>query len=54
MSRIILHPEKGINPRLTVCTVCGEDAEELILVGIPDKVYEQLAVLSRKVNVEAG
>jgi hypothetical protein len=35
---ILLHPEKGLNPRLTFCPRCHGDAPELILIGANDKV----------------
>jgi len=34
-----LHPEKFLNPYMTVCPQCGEEANELILVGVHDTVY---------------
>lgn len=37
---LILHKEKGLNPKLTICPQCGGDAEELILIGIHDKKYK--------------
>jgi len=37
--KIYLHPEKGVNPRLTICQWCGGDAPELVLVGNDDSVY---------------
>lgn len=40
---IPLHPEKGLNPRLTYCPRCHADGQELILVGANDGVYECLA-----------
>ena len=36
---IVLDEKKGINPRLTFCTNCGGDAEELMLIGNQTKVY---------------
>jgi NMD protein affecting ribosome stability and mRNA decay len=35
---ITLHPEKGVNPRLCFCPRCGEEANELVLLGAKDKV----------------
>lgn len=35
---IPLHPEKGVNPRLTYCPRCGGEGRELILIGANDKV----------------
>lgn len=37
---IILHPEKGVNPFLTICKRCGQDAPDLILVG--NKQYKDI------------
>lgn len=37
MSEIRLHPEKGVNPRLTVCRACGKDVG-LVLLGAHDYV----------------
>lgn len=31
---ITLHPELGVNPRLTVCTRCGAEGKDLLLLGI--------------------
>lgn len=36
MSTIQLHPTKGVNPKLTFCPSCGQDANELVLVGKQD------------------
>jgi len=30
---IQLHPTLGVNPKLTICTRCGKDGDELILIG---------------------
>lgn len=30
---LTLHPEKGLNPRLTFCPRCGNDTDEIILLG---------------------
>jgi len=38
MSSIELHPEKGVNPKMTYCTRCGGETSELILVGRRDYV----------------
>jgi hypothetical protein len=35
---ILLHKEKGLNPRLTYCVRCGGKGRDLILVGARDKV----------------
>ena len=37
---IQLHPEKGLNPHLTICPQCGKDGPELLLLGAVDKVYK--------------
>ena len=34
-----LHPQKGLNPHMTYCPRCGEDAEEIILLGANDNLY---------------
>jgi len=34
-----LHPEKALNPFMTVCPQCGGEANELLLVGAHDTVY---------------
>lgn len=36
---IKLHPEKGLNPHMTFCSHCGEESEELVLLGAEDKKY---------------
>jgi hypothetical protein len=36
---IRLHPQKGLNPRMTFCPRCGKDGDELILLGLNDGVY---------------
>jgi ribosomal protein S27AE len=36
---ITLHPEKGVNPRLTVCVNCGESTG-VVLMGRHDKVWQ--------------
>lgn len=36
---ITLHPEKGVNPKITICINCGKD-NGVALVGINDKVIE--------------
>lgn len=33
---IILHPTKGLNAHMTRCTTCGEDGEDIILLGNRD------------------
>ena len=30
---MILHPELGLNPRLTICPICGGDGDEIALLG---------------------
>lgn len=35
---LILHPEKGVNPRLGVCTRCGEE-HSVILLGKWDRYF---------------
>lgn len=40
MSSIRIHPEKGVNPKLTYCPRCRGDARELILVGADEGVYK--------------
>ena len=39
MSKIILHPEKGVNPRLSYCRRCGEECQELFLIGTSSHVF---------------
>ena len=39
MSDLILHPEKGVNPRLTFCMQCGGDGEDLIMLGANESKY---------------
>ena len=34
--KILLHPEKGLNPHMTRCTTCGKDGEDIILLGIAE------------------
>lgn len=36
---IPLHPEKGVNPHLTICPGCGEDGEEILLLGTSDYIH---------------
>jgi len=33
MSYITIHPEKGVNPSVSVCYFCGENKNELFLLG---------------------
>ena len=41
MSKSIrLHPERGINARLTYCFRCGGDGQELMLIGINEGKYQ--------------
>jgi hypothetical protein len=40
MSSINLHPEKGVNPKLTYCPRCGGPGRELILIGADEGVYK--------------
>jgi hypothetical protein len=35
---ITLHPSLGVNPRLVICRRCGSDTNELILLGIKNRV----------------
>jgi len=35
-----LHPEKGLNPHLTVCSRCGGEGREIILLGNQNKVFK--------------
>ena len=37
---ITLHPEKGVNPRLAVCPMCGNDNGEIVLLGSNDTLYK--------------
>ena len=37
---IRLHPEKGVNPRLSYCPRCGGDSNELFLIGANEWIYE--------------
>ncbi len=37
---IKLHKTKGLNPKLTYCPRCGEDGDELILLGATDRIYK--------------
>ncbi len=37
---IPLHPEKGVNPHMTVCPGCGKEGDEIILVGANNCVLE--------------
>jgi hypothetical protein len=39
VSSIKLHPEKGVNPKLTYCGRCGGPGSELVLVGADEWVY---------------
>lgn len=36
---ITLHPELGLNPRLTTCTRCGADSSSIALLGIRNSMY---------------
>ena len=36
MSGLILHPEKGVNPRIASCPYCGKDSG-VVLLGRKDK-----------------
>ncbi len=40
MSGIKLHKTKGLNPYMTICPRCGEDGDELILIGSATGVYK--------------
>lgn len=35
-----LSSDRGLNPRLTVCPRCGNDGDELVLLGDQDRVYK--------------
>jgi hypothetical protein len=37
---IPLHPQKGLNPRLAYCPRCGEETNEIAMLGANDKIYE--------------
>lgn len=37
---IRLHPKLGLNPRLTICTRCGKDGDDLILLGATNRKYK--------------
>lgn len=39
MPSIPLHPELGVNPKLTVCAHCGKEMDELILLGAHTSIY---------------
>jgi len=39
MSGITLSKKHGVNPKMTYCPNCKEDANELILVGAHDSIY---------------
>lgn len=39
MSHILLHPTKGVNPRMTQCPRCGGPGEEIILLGRLDMKF---------------
>jgi hypothetical protein len=36
---VILHPKKGVNPRMTCCIKCGKDVG-IVLLGIKDYYYD--------------
>lgn len=36
---IHLHPTKGVNAHMTRCVSCGEDGEDIILLGIKDSKF---------------
>jgi len=36
---ILLHKEKGINPHMTICSRCGGDGEEILLLGTSDTKF---------------
>ena len=40
MTGILLHKEKGLNPKLTFCLRCGNDANEIMLIGKNDGKYK--------------
>lgn len=37
---ITLHPEKGVNPKMTYCPQCKGEGRSLILLGNQDKLYQ--------------
>jgi hypothetical protein len=36
---MLLHKEKGVNPKLTYCPRCGGESNELLLLGAHDKKF---------------
>jgi len=36
---IRLHPELGVNPRLAFCPRCGEDTNDVLLLGATNRIY---------------
>lgn len=40
MTSIPLHPERGLNPHLTVCPQCGQDGNEIMLIGSRENVMQ--------------
>ena len=52
------HNTKGVNPKLTYCPRCGDDAEELMLLGALDGKYEcntcNEEIAQHKAVVDAG
>jgi hypothetical protein len=37
---IRLHPEKGLNPKLTYCPRCGGEGRDLMLIGTRENVFQ--------------
>lgn len=37
---ILLHPKKGLNPRLTCCYHCGKETNEILLLGASDYTHK--------------
>jgi len=37
---ILLHPERGLNPRLTYCPRCNSNTNEIVLLGAHEGIYE--------------
>ena len=39
MGSLPLHKTKGINPHMTICSRCGEDGRDILLLGVHDKKW---------------
>ena len=37
---ILLHPDKGLNPHMTSCWRCGNNTNEILLLGEKNKIYK--------------